>query len=314
MRERMHRTWYHPFLRISMWSFNRKTEADNRRAVLMVSMGALSGLAIGLLFSRRGAYREAGYHSVDMRNRLEAGVGSYAQSGIADAVLEPELQGLEDAVLETFLSHEVLRYRGIDVGAISRGIVELSGMVPTEADAELAVRVANSVRGVQTVVNRLEVEDEVRHLEETRRRLDEGDPALVERHWEGRSIGMGRPRQGQHTEPDRPDDSQHRVERALAEADRDQWLEETGVHEAPRVAARPAPDQPGQKPTYGSDELDNQDPNHRGSGSPSESGQHELRAGDRGGDGAGPGHELRLEDTDIPLQPQRDVASPEERF
>jgi hypothetical protein len=291
-----------------MWSFLESNQSDTQKTILTYTLGAVSGLTIGLLLSRRGARRLAHQYGGEMRDRLDGATSRSARGGIADAVDDPELTGLEDAVLDAFLGHEVLSERGIDVGAISRGIVELSGSVYTEDEADLAVRVANAVSGVHTVVNRLEVEEEADHLEETRRRLEDGDPALVERHWEGRRVGMGRMRQGAQTEPDRPDDSQHRIERALKQADRDQWIEEFAAHENSRVGARPEDERPDQKPEFDHDELDNQDPHgrHHASNTLDEQPQ-ELRSSSRVGEGLKPGTELRLEDADIPLKPHSDI-------
>jgi hypothetical protein len=236
-----------------MWSYFESEESDLRQSVLTFAVGAGAGLAIGLLVSRRGR-RAAHQAQHEFRERFDAG-GRYTASGISDAVADPQLTGLEDAVLDAFLGDPVLSERGIDVGAVSRGIVELSGSVYTEAEAERAVRVASGVNGVQTVVNRIEVEAEAEHLEDARRRLESGDPALTETRWEGRTVGMGRMRQGPQTEPDRPDDSQHRRDRALAEADRDQWLEEGTGDDEERLAARG-----GTETSFRESELDHQDP------------------------------------------------------
>jgi len=292
-----------------MWSFLESTDSKSHQTTLTFALGAVGGLALGLLWSRRGSRAAGTRYAEELRNRTGEAANRYTPSGIADAVADPQLTGLEDAVLDAFLSHEILSERGIDVGAVSRGIVELSGAVYTEEEADLAVRVANGVNGVNTVVNRLEVEEEREHLEDTRRRFEAGDPALTGTHWEGRRVGMGRMRQGAQTEPDRPDDSQHRTERALQEADRDQWLEEDlGVHENQRVAARPEADRPDQEPDFDHDALDNQDP-HRAQNAQNtlDEQPQELRTSSRVGEGPKPGTELRLEDADIPLKPHSDV-------
>jgi len=240
-----------------MWSYFESDESDRRQAVLTFAVGAGAGLAIGLVLSRRGR-RSTRQAQDEFRERFDTGA-RYTASGISDAVADPQLTGLEDAVLDAFLGDPVLSERGIDVGAVSRGIVELSGSVYTENEAERAVRVASGVAGVQTVVNRIEVEEQAESLEDARRRLESGDPALNEMRWEGRTVGMGRMRQGQQTEPDRPDDSKHLRDRALAEADRDQWVEEASGDDEERLAARG-----GTETSFKESELDHQDP---GSGS-----------------------------------------------
>jgi hypothetical protein len=287
-----------------MWSFRDSRDEERRQTILTFTLGAVGGLAIGMLLSSRAARRAAREVGGEFRERV-----GYAADRFGGTALEdPALSSLEDAVLDAFLDHDILRERPIDVGAVSRGIIELSGSVWTEEEADLAVRVANGVREVQTVVNRLEVESEAQHLEETRRRFEDGDPALHETRWEGRIVGMGRMRQGQQTEPDRPDDSQHQRERALREADRDQWQEEElGGHENTRIAARPEAERPGQQPDFEHDELDNQDP-HRRHHAPHtlDEPPQELRSGTRVGDGLKPGRELDLEDADVPVKPHGD--------
>lgn len=267
-----------------MWSFNRSDDTELRRSLLALTVGAAGGLAVGLLLSRRRPGR-----------RVRA------------AAEELELAALEDAVLDAFLNHELLRERGIDIGAITRGIVELSGSVQTEEEADLAVRVANAVPGVQTVVNRLEVEAERRQLEQTRRRFEDGDPALHETRWEGRRVGMGRMRQGGQTEPARPDESQHQVERALEKADRMQWEEEGLAAQRSRMSAVPEDERPGQRLRYRDDELDNQEPHGRRAARTLDEPPQELRSASRVGEGLKPGTELRLEDADVPLKPHSDT-------
>jgi hypothetical protein len=76
---------------------------------------------------------------------------------------------------------------------------------------------------------------------QTRRRLQDGDAALIEKHWYGIRVGTGRRRQGVSTDPERLDDRVERVTRVLeppsqpsAEADLDRGtatdltLEEAG--------------------------------------------------------------------------------------
>jgi hypothetical protein len=286
-----------------MWSFrDSRDDAELRQTVLTFSVGAVGGLLVGYLLSRRGGAQQYGG---DFRDRSSG--GRYTASGVSDAVVDHELTGLEDTVIDAFLSHPVLSERGIDVGAISRGIIELSGSVRTEDESDIAVRVANGVAGVQTVVNRLEVEEEAEHLDETRRRFEDGDPALTETHWEGRRVGMGRMRQGRQTEPDRPDDSQHQIERALLEADRDEWMVDHDGHENTSVAARPEDDRPGQQPDFEHDDLDNQDPHRRRHASNTLDEQpQEFRSDSRVGEGLKPGTELELEGSDVPVKPHGD--------
>jgi hypothetical protein len=291
-----------------MWSFRDSRDEEQRRTLLTLGIGAAGGMIAGLLLSRRGARQMA-----DQFGEQAGRAGGALRDGFDSvADLDPALAQLEDAVVDTFLNHEILRERGIDVGAISRGIVELSGSVWTEEESDLAVRVANTVPGVQTVVNRLEVEEEAEHLEETRRRFEDGDPALIETRWEGRRVGMGRMRQGSQTEPDRPDDSQSQTEKALRDADIAEWQEDVGVHEHVRTSARPEDVRTGQDPDFDEDELDNQDPHGKHAAYTLDEQPEELRSGSRVGEGTKPGTELRLEDADLPIKPHGDAGAPEE--
>ncbi|HEU4884369.1 MAG TPA: BON domain-containing protein, partial [Longimicrobium sp.] len=183
---------------------------------LMYALGTLGGLAIGALVLR----------GLGLKQALEAETGDegdpeprrqpaaqFRPVGVRRAPRDQEaLMGLEDAVLDAFLDDDRLRECGIDVGAISRGIVELSGSVWTRDEARHAIAVARGVDGVETVVNRMEIEDERERLH-PRDDLDEGIAMSGE--WTGHESGMGRRRQGDQTEPDQRDDSHAMREKAL---------------------------------------------------------------------------------------------------
>src|SRR5919202_827322 len=78
-----------------------------------------------------------------------------------------------------FRNDPVLSERAIDIGAIGDGIIELSGWVDSEEEAELATTVARGTPGVDTVVNRLTVggEDEMGEDELGEDELDRGEGA-----------------------------------------------------------------------------------------------------------------------------------------
>lgn len=131
---------------------------------------------------------------------------------------------LEEEVADALAADPVLGNRSIVVGALTMGIVELVGEVRDEWEADRAVRISERVPGVRTVLNRLDqgvVED---HLANTLDRLDAGDASLETTHWYGMGVGMGRRRQGHDTDPDRPDERQQMVTRALGT---DRVVEET---------------------------------------------------------------------------------------
>jgi hypothetical protein len=284
-----------------MFDFTRRNDdSDFGGAALLLSVGAAAGFAIGLVLSGRGAgsagLREAG-----------ARVGSRARSltqklrpGRLRRQTEEQdaFTRLEDAVLDRFLADGILAERGIDVGAISGGIIELSGSVRTRDEVRRAVDAARGVAGVQTVLNRLEVEGE----------RDAGDDVAVNwdetpgSEWTGLRSGMGRRRQGRQTEPDRPDDSQSQRERALDSADRDTWADEGYASRRPRMAARPEVREPGEGTRYAEGELDNQSP-HGQRAAPVPEQPQAMNAGDRIGEGLKPGTELALEGEDVPVKP-----------
>lgn len=108
-----------------------------------------------------------------------------------------------------------LSRRALEVDAISDGVVELSGHVDTRSEAERAVRIAQSTRGVFTVVNRLVIDDEEAHMNDSKRRREDGAPELNERHHYGMGVGMGSRRQSPDTDPDRPSDKQKILDREL---------------------------------------------------------------------------------------------------
>ncbi|MFO7261631.1 MAG: BON domain-containing protein [bacterium] len=129
--------------------------------------------------------------------------------------LSADLAGLEERVVDALLADPVLSQRPIEVGALSDGIVELTGTVRTEHEADRAVHVAERVPGVATVLNRLDVDLVRSRLAETRRRFEAAAPELTETQWYGIRVGTGRRRQSAGTDADRPDDRVDLVSRAL---------------------------------------------------------------------------------------------------
>jgi hypothetical protein len=111
--------------------------------------------------------------------------------------------GLEERVLEAFRNDPILSERAIDIGGIGEETIELAGWVNNEDEAEHAVVIARGVPGVETVVNRIAVGDLEERIRDHSRRFEEGEDALTEARWEGRTIGTGRRRQGTSDEPDR---------------------------------------------------------------------------------------------------------------
>ncbi|HEX2209588.1 MAG TPA: BON domain-containing protein [Longimicrobium sp.] len=275
---------------------------------LVYALGALGGLAIGALVLRGLGLREAveteGHQETEPPPEpMRQPPARFRPVGVRRARRDEEaLSALEDAVLDAFLEDDVLRECGIDVGAISRGIVELSGSVWTRDEAQRAMSVAHAVRGVETVVNRMEIEDERGRLHPRYDSDDEGFE-MSGAEWSGNHVGMGSRRQGRDTDPDRTDDSHHQLEDALDQADRAQFADE-GYHHRPRNAERDEVQSP-DRTNFREDELDNQSPYGKhavpqgtGDGPP-----QSLNSQARVGEGLKPGTELALEGSDVPVKP-----------
>jgi hypothetical protein len=277
---------------------------------LMYALGTLGGLAIGALVLRglglRPAVEAEGHQETEPRPEPRARPATqFRPVGVRRAPRDQEaLAALEDAVLDAFLDDEMLRECGIDVGAISRGIVELSGSVWTREEAQRAMSVAHAVEGVETVVNRMEIEDERGRLHPRNDSDDEGFEMSGE--WTGHQSGMGSRRQGDQTDPDRPDDSHVMREDSLEQADRSQFVDE-GLHSQPRVSDPhdgPAPN----STNFSEDELDNQSPYGKHAipqGSREDGPPQAMNATSRVGEGLKPGTELALEGADVPVKPHQ---------
>jgi hypothetical protein len=272
---------------------------DNGRAgqSLVFALGAAGGLALGYLLSQGvpapEPVREAGAR---LRERARGVAEGWTPARLRREARETlALTRLEDAVLDAFLRDPVLSERGIDVGCISRGIIELSGTVYSAEEAERAVRAAHAVSGVETVVNRVDVDESAR---------GRGANGEWEGHmageWTGRNVGMGRRRQGDQTDPG-ADDSQHLREAALEQSDRAQFEDEDLAHSHPLMGARPGPAASGTT-RYAEDELDNQDPYGKHAVSVPEQPQA-MHGQARVGEGLSPGLELAIEQSDVPAKP-----------
>jgi hypothetical protein len=272
-----------------MRRFRNDNEREWKKDLASFLLGAIGGLATGILLSR-----------LIPRIRSAAGrrkaTTSLVPSRVKPARLhragpdQPDLDRLEEAVFSGLMADGVFRERGIDVGVAGPGIIELSGSVWTEDEADRAVSLANRISGVLTVVNRLDVEELARRAA-FRRRLTGTETSSTFSHFEGRVGGMGRRRQGSATERPRRDDSQRLREGSLAAADRTQWSDE-GLMDIRKADSRSA------NPTrFPEGELDNQDPQvTRLRETP---GTTQLSANsDRSGRGPRSGSELRLEPSD----------------
>ena len=192
----------------------------NRSAAWTMAVGAAAGVAAAALWTVRGRVRRAD--------------GPAARQ-------DPELENLEQAVVDALLADEQTSRCAIDVGAIGPDIIELSGQVATPGELTRVVTVTQGVDGVRTVVNRVEVGMEQSRARERQRRYEEGDPALTEQHWYGVGVGTGRRRQGGETDPARRDDRVDMVTRQF-EQERDERPEDRDVTQADRHSFPPQPE------------------------------------------------------------------------
>jgi hypothetical protein len=178
-------------------------------------LGAVAGFAVGMLVAQRVGGFSGLVESVK-RRRDESDEDAEAAGPVVaddfseyddyDDELEDEgvpNEGLEERVLEAFRNDQILSERAIDIGGIGEETIELAGWVNSEEEADHAVVLARGVPGVETVVNRIAVGDVEERIRDHSRRVEEGDDALTEARWEGRTIGTGRRRQGTSDEPDR---------------------------------------------------------------------------------------------------------------
>ena len=184
--------------------------------VTSVLLGAVAGFAVGMLVAQRvggfsGLADKVRRRSRPAEDEVEASAPAVADDfSEFDEEYDDELEdegvpneGLEERVLEAFRNDPILCERAIDIGGIGEETIELAGWVNNEEEAEHAVVLARGVPGVETVVNRIAVGDLEERIRDHSRRHEEGDDALTEASWEGRTIGTGRRRQGTSDEPDR---------------------------------------------------------------------------------------------------------------
>ena len=280
---------------------------DGGENTLVFVLGAVTGFAVSLWLVGRAS-----------RQVQAAGVGGRLRESARSLTdrLRPgrlrreysdqrELTQLEDAVLDAYLRDTVLAERAIDVGAISRGIIELSGSVRTHDEARHAVSTAQRLPGVETVVSRLEIENDIAY--NSARTNQEG--AMGGREYSGNVSGMGRRRQGSQTDPDQTDDSQHIRETSIEHSDRREFEEEDLAHSHTIMTSRPSP-HPENPTNFPEDQLDNQSPYGKHATPQTEQPQ-ELNSLGRVGEGLKPGTELRLEQSDVPVKPHQ-AANPVE--
>jgi hypothetical protein len=216
--------------------YRRRRYRDQEPAggALFVAVGALAGLAAGVLLAQRYGGLSGLTERVSQRVRragppdadgdLLAGFRDHGHDApewdeepLEDDDESYEGEMLEERILEAFRNDPVLSERAIDIGALGRGIIELTGWVHADDEAHHAVTVTRGVPGVETVVNRLVVREDEDRLSENADRYVRGEVETSPR-WEGMGVGTGRPRQGTSQDPARHADPRPMLE--------DKWQDE----------------------------------------------------------------------------------------
>ncbi|HEX6575596.1 MAG TPA: BON domain-containing protein [Gemmatimonadaceae bacterium] len=248
-----------------MSPFRYRDDDSNVASALYVALGALAGFAAGVVVAQQyggfsgltskirdriGNLRngdsfgdedeedsQLGAHAHDHQydeDEDDADYDDETDDGPLDATEE-----LEERVLEAFRNDPILSERAIDIGAIDEGIVELTGWVNADDEAQQAVVVARGVPGVDTVVNRLSVRAEEDLYDELADRYEDGDPSLTEGQWEGQSVGTGQRRQGTSAEIDRHEDPRVELEEKVLDKQYLDADEEADIKAERRHRAKP---------------------------------------------------------------------------
>lgn len=230
-----------------MPTFRYRDEESTSSGVLYLAAGAIAGVAAGILVAQR--FGGLSGVTARFRERLAAARAEMEPSarysddrlGYDEELLDADEmddlgsddlgvgaagvdEALEERVLTAFRNDPIMSERAVDIGAIGEGIIELTGWVQSEDEADHAVTLTRGVPGVDTVVNRLAVRVEESKVRRSSRRYASGDPALTEARWEGQGVGTGRRRQGTSSEADRHADPKPELE--------DRWLSEKNAIDA----------------------------------------------------------------------------------
>lgn len=199
--------------------------------VASVLLGAVAGFAVGMYVAQRVGGFSGLAAKVRRRGAVDAGASDAAIPAVADDFVDydeyedDEIEdqepatGLEEHVLEAFRNDPILSERAIDIGEIGDTSIELSGWVTTEEESAHAVTIARGVPGVETVLNRITIGEEEERVADNARLFEEGDDAHTEAHWEGRTVGTGRRRQGNSSEVDRHEDPRVELAEKWSSAD-----------------------------------------------------------------------------------------------
>jgi len=158
-----------------------RVESDSSGKLIAAAVGAVAGLALGVLV----AQKLGGLEGIRGRVRRRFGVATageeldldrlrefegdtfadeplgeeFEDDELADEEEDEEAAELEARVLAAFVADPVFRERAVDIGALEPSVIELSGWVATKAERMRATSIARNIPGVVTVVNELLVGD-----------------------------------------------------------------------------------------------------------------------------------------------------------
>lgn len=167
-----------------MSSLRFRGRGRRQQTVLLVALGALTGIAVAIALSdrdgRTGRRRNRGAQPALVDDAPDEPAEEFAEEFAdepgedfefaGDAVeppdpavrLAPGDEELESRVLEAFRNDPTLRGRAIDIGAIGDGIIELTGWVHSAAEVGHAITLARGVPDVAHVMDSLTIRAETR--------------------------------------------------------------------------------------------------------------------------------------------------------
>src|SRR5690606_901111 len=200
-----------------------REEDDSSRGLIFFSIGALAGVAAGMILTERmgglsGLTRRVRQGFGEAAEELVGRTFAFDDADYDDEDYEPtEEEELEERVLEAFRNDPILSERAVDIGALGSGVIELTGWVHEPEESTHAVTITRGTPGVETVVNRLVVRDETERFDSAAEEYDSEE--LHGGHWQGQQVGTGRRRQGKsRNEADRHEDpAPELMDKALSE-------------------------------------------------------------------------------------------------
>lgn len=167
---------------MASFRFRGRRQARNR-TLLLVALGAIGGLALGVVLAdraggldgltsrvRNARRRRAEIDDAESVEAVSDPAEEFADNDIDDgaedsgelfesAPADPDDVEIEARVLEVFRHDPTLRGRAIDIGAIGNGVVELTGWVYSAEELAYALTLARGVPAVVDVMDSLAIRD-----------------------------------------------------------------------------------------------------------------------------------------------------------